>query len=127
MDEESDEELEDTDEVVEPRVHSSSFSEDEDDAEEPEVAFRATKARDSSNFLYFTGPPIGVNRSAASDINTQSLPFQSLFSFLGRSFKLFYPKQTATSINTCHLELQEALQHNHLILSSKKCTHFLGL
>ena len=34
-----DEELEDTDEVVEPRVQSSS-SEDEDDAEETEVAFR---------------------------------------------------------------------------------------
>ena len=34
MDEESDEELEDRDEVVELRVQSSSSSEDEDDAEE---------------------------------------------------------------------------------------------
>jgi hypothetical protein len=44
IDEESDEELEDGDEVVEPRVQSSSSSEDEDDAEETEVAFRATRA-----------------------------------------------------------------------------------
>ena len=51
MDEESDEELEDRDEVLEPRVQSSSSSEDEDDAEETEVAFRATRAGDSSNFL----------------------------------------------------------------------------
>jgi hypothetical protein len=62
MDEESDEELEDTDEVVEPRVQSSSSSENEDDTEETEVAFRATKAGDSSNFLNFTGPPNGINR-----------------------------------------------------------------
>ena len=39
-----DEELEERDEVAEPRVHSSSSSEDEDDAEETEVAFRATRA-----------------------------------------------------------------------------------
>jgi len=59
MDEESDEELED--EVTEPRVQSSSSSEDEDDAEETEVAFRAARARDLSNFLNFTGPSNGVN------------------------------------------------------------------
>jgi len=51
MDEESDEELEDRDKMVEPSVHSSLSSEDEDDAEETEVAFRATTAWDSSNFL----------------------------------------------------------------------------
>ena len=44
MDEESDEELEDTDKVVERRVQSSSTSEDEDDAEETEVAFWAKRA-----------------------------------------------------------------------------------
>jgi hypothetical protein len=69
MDEESDEDLEDGDEVVEPRVHSSSSSEVEDDAEETEVVFRATRAGDSSDFLNFTGPPNGINRTAASDIN----------------------------------------------------------
>ena len=61
MVEESDEELEERDKVVEPHVNSSSSSEDEDDAEETEVAFQATRARDSSNFLNFTGPPNGVN------------------------------------------------------------------
>jgi len=61
MDEESDEELEDRDEVVEPHIQASSSSEDEDDAEETEVAFRATRAGHSSKFLNFTGPPNGVN------------------------------------------------------------------
>jgi len=98
MDEESDEELEDRDKVVEPRVQSSSSS--EDDVDETEVAFRATRAGDSSNFLNFTGPPNGANQSAASDINAESSPFSIFILFLGRSFKLFSPKQTATSINT---------------------------
>ena len=53
LDEDSDEELGDRDEVVEPRVQSSSSSENEDDAEETEVAFRSTRAGDSSNFLNF--------------------------------------------------------------------------
>jgi hypothetical protein len=66
---------------VEPRVQSSSSSEDEDDAEETEVAFRATKAGDLSNFLNFTGLPNGVNRSAASDINAESSPFPILILF----------------------------------------------
>ena len=55
LDEESDKELEDKDKVMEPRVQYSSSSEAEDDAEETEVAFRATRARDLSNFLNFTG------------------------------------------------------------------------
>jgi hypothetical protein len=61
MDEESDEELEDRDKVVEPHVQSSSFSEDEVCAEETEVACWATRAGDSSNLFNFIGPPNGVN------------------------------------------------------------------
>jgi hypothetical protein len=53
MDEESDEELEEEDEVVEPRVQSSLSSEDEDDAEETEVAFRSTRAGGFVKFLEF--------------------------------------------------------------------------
>ena len=79
-DEESDEELEDRDKVVEPHVQSSSSSED-DDVEETEVAFRATRAGDSSDFLNFTQPPNGVNQSAASDINAESSPFSSFILF----------------------------------------------
>jgi hypothetical protein len=54
-----DEELEN--EVMESHVQYSSSSEDEDDAEETEVAFRAARAGDSSDFFNFTGPPNGVN------------------------------------------------------------------
>ena len=89
MDEESDEGLEDRDKVVEPRVQSS-FSEDEDDAEETEVAFWAKRAGDSSNFWNFTGPPNGIDQSAASDINAEFSPFSIfILFFLGKSFKLF--------------------------------------
>ena len=42
MDEDSDQELEDRDEVVEPRVQSSSSSGNDDDPGENEVAFRTT-------------------------------------------------------------------------------------
>jgi hypothetical protein len=81
-----DEELED--EVMEPRVQSSSPSEDEDDAEETEVAFRAARTGDSSNFLNFTGPPNGVNRSAASDINAESSPFSIFILFFRQVFQI---------------------------------------
>ena len=61
MVEESDEELEDRDELMEPCVQSSSSSENEGGAEETEIAFRATRARDLSNLLNFTEPPSGIN------------------------------------------------------------------
>jgi hypothetical protein len=86
MDEESDEELEE--EVVEPRVQSSSSSEDEDDAEETEVAFQAARAGDSLNFLNFTGPPKGVNQSAASNINAESSPLSIFILFFRQIFQI---------------------------------------
>jgi len=86
MDEESDEELEDRDKVVEPRVQSSPSS--EDDVEETEVAFRAKRTGDSSNFLNFTGPPNGVNQSAASDINAKSSPFSIFILFFRQVFQI---------------------------------------
>ena len=88
MDEESDEELEDRNEVVEPCVQSFLSSEDEDDAKETEVAFQATRAGDSSNFLNFTGPPNGVNQSAASDINAESSPFSIFILFFRQVFQI---------------------------------------
>ena len=88
MGEESDEELEDRDEVVESRVQSSSSSEGEDDAQETKVAFWATRAGDSSNFLNFTGPPNGVKRSAASDINAESSPFSIFILFFRPVFQI---------------------------------------
>jgi hypothetical protein len=83
-----DEELEDRDKVVEPRVQYSSPSEDEDDVEETKVAFRATRAKDLSNFLNFTGLPNGVNQSAASDINAKSSPFSIFILFFRQVFQI---------------------------------------
>jgi hypothetical protein len=77
MGEESDEKLEETDKVMEPRVRSSSSLEDEDDNEEAEVMFRATIAGDSSNVLDFTGPPNRINRSPTPNMNAESYSFKS--------------------------------------------------
>ena len=82
-----DEELEDRDKVVEPHVQSSSSSE-HNDVEETEVAFQATRAADSSDFLNFTGPPNGVNQSAASDINAESSPFTIFLLFFRQVFRI---------------------------------------
>jgi len=85
MDEESDEKLEGTDEVMEPCVHSSSSSDNEDDTEKTEVTFRSTRAGDSSNFA---GPPNGVNRSAAYDINAEFSPFSIFILFFRQIFQI---------------------------------------
>jgi hypothetical protein len=76
-----DQELEETDEVIERHVHSSSSSDNEDDSEKTEVTFWATAVGDSSNVFYFTGTPNGVNRSTASYINAESSPFSILIFF----------------------------------------------
>jgi len=73
--------------VVEPRVQSSS-SEDEGDAEETEIAFWATRAGDSSNFLNFAGPPNGVNQSAASDTNAESSSFSIFILYFRQVFQI---------------------------------------
>ena len=86
MDEESDNEVEEIDEVMEPRMQFSSSSEDDDDTEATEVTFRATRAGDSSNVLDFTGPPNGINWSAASDNNAESSPFSIIISFFKQIF-----------------------------------------
>ena len=65
---------------MEPRVLSSSSSEDEEDAVEAEVEFRAERAGISSNCLNFTGPPNGVEQSAASDTKCRILSLFNLHS-----------------------------------------------
>jgi hypothetical protein len=87
MDEESDVELEETDELMESRVQSSS-SEGKDSTEETEVTFWARRAGNSSNVFDFTGPPNGVNRSAASDINAVSSPLSIFILFFRQIFQI---------------------------------------
>ena len=64
------------------------MSAEDDDVQETEVAFQATRAGDSSNFLNFTGPPNGVNQSAASDINAESSPFSIFILFFRQVFQI---------------------------------------
>ena len=85
MDEESDEELEEADELMEPCVQSSASTEDEDNTEETGVTFGARRAGVSSDIFDFNGSPNGVNRSAASDINAESCPLSIFILF----FKLY--------------------------------------
>ena len=72
---------------MEHHIQLSSSSEDED-TEEIEVTFRDTRAGDSSNVFDFTGPPNGVNRSAASDINAESSPFSISILFFRQVFQI---------------------------------------
>jgi hypothetical protein len=88
MDEESDEELEQTDELMESRVQSSSSPGEEDNAEETEITFWARRAGDSPNIFDFTGPLYGVNRLAASDINAESSPFSIFIHFFSQIFQI---------------------------------------
>jgi hypothetical protein len=100
MDEESDEKLEETDELVKSRVQSASFSEDEDNTEETEVTFRVRRAGDSSNVFDFSGPLNGVNRSAASDINVESSSFSIYCLFFRQIFQIILDEMNRYIQNT---------------------------
>ena len=103
-----DEELEWIDE----RMQSSSSSEDEECTKETEVMFRTRRAEDSSNVFEFTGPPHGVSRSAAPDINVQSSPLSIFMLFFRQIFQLileesyrFFHQHTASK-NTASTSAQ---------------------
>jgi len=74
MDAESDEELKETDERMEPLAKSRSPSEDEGSNEERAVTFQARRGGDSPSIFDFAGPPDRINRTAASDINAEFCP-----------------------------------------------------
>jgi hypothetical protein len=57
-------------EFTEPTENISFSSSNE--AEEEEIGFHAKRPGDSPELLDFTGPPSGINRTAAANINTQS-------------------------------------------------------
>jgi hypothetical protein len=118
------EELQETDEVMEPRVHSSSSWDNEDDTRKIEVTFRATRAGDSSDVFYFTATPIGVNRY---NINAESSPFSIFILFVRQIFHIILTEANCYFHQCISSKILEALQHNQLILQSKKCTHFLDL
>jgi hypothetical protein len=101
MDEESDEELEETDELMEPRVQFSS-AEDEDNTEDTEVTFRSRTAGDPSNVFDFTGPPKGVIRSAASDIYEESSPFSISMLFFRQISQIILHETNRYIHNTGH-------------------------
>ena len=108
MDEDSDEEVEEIDE----RLQSSSSSEDEDNTEETEAMFRTRRAEDSSNVFDFTGPPNGVNRLAAPDINAESSPLSIFMLFFRQIFQIIleetnrYCHQYTASKNTTSASAQ---------------------
>ncbi|PNF38681.1 hypothetical protein B7P43_G17914 [Cryptotermes secundus] len=120
MEEESDEELEDTNEFIQPRANmllpSSSSSSDE--AEETEIRFRDRRPRNSPKVLDFTGPQSGINRSAAPNINAQSSPFSIFFGYtydmtvyLGKQRQLATEEITQTHGIVLQLIQREGLGH----------------
>jgi hypothetical protein len=72
MEDESDEVLEELNEFIEPYENVSSSSSG-NEAEDVEISFRVRRLRDSPKVLDFTGPPSGINRSAALNINVKSV------------------------------------------------------
>jgi len=108
MNEDSDEELEETDE----RMRSSSSSENEDNTKETEVMFQTRRAEDSSKVFDFTGPPSGVSRSTAPDINAESSPLSLFMLFFRQIFQLIleetncYFHQYTASKNTASTSTQ---------------------
>jgi hypothetical protein len=88
MDEESDEELEDPDDLMESCVQSTSSSEDEDNTKETKVTFQARRAGDSSNVFDFTGPSNDISRSTAPHINAESCPISVLILFFRQVFQI---------------------------------------
>jgi hypothetical protein len=72
-------------------VSSSSSSEEEEednDNEELEMQFRVRRRGDSANILDFTGPPNGINRTAAPDINASSSPLSTFILFFQQIFQI---------------------------------------
>ncbi|PNF29671.1 PiggyBac transposable element-derived protein 4 [Cryptotermes secundus] len=91
MEEESDEELDDINDFTDPRpgiLSSSSSSSSDNEAEEPEIRFRHRRPGDLPKVLDFTGPPSGINRSAAPNINSQSSPFSIFILFFQQIFQI---------------------------------------
>src|SRR5215469_3078438 len=74
--------------------------------------FRNRRAEDSSNVFDFTGPPSGVNRSVAPDINAESSPLSIFMLFFRQIFQLTleetnrYFHQYTTSKNTASTSAQ---------------------
>jgi hypothetical protein len=94
MEEESDEESEEINDSIDPHENvssSSSSSEDEDDDnEELEMQFRVRRPGDSANILDFTGPPNGINRTAAPNINATSSTLSIFIFFFQLTYLLIY-------------------------------------
>jgi hypothetical protein len=74
--------------------------------------FRPRRAKDSSKVFAFTGPPSGVNRSAAPDVNAESSPLSLFMLFSRQIFQLLleetnrYFHQYMTSKNTASISAQ---------------------
>jgi hypothetical protein len=84
MEDESDEELE----IESQENMSSSSSSSDNEAEETEIRFRERKPGDSPKVLDFTGPPSGISRSAAPNINAESSPFSIFILFFQQVFQI---------------------------------------
>jgi hypothetical protein len=88
MEEESVEELEELNEFIEPTENISSSLTLSTEAEEREIRFRDRRPEDSPKVLDFTGPPSGINRSAAPNITAQSSPFSIFILFFQQIFQM---------------------------------------
>ena len=92
MEDESDEELEEMNELIEGSQNASSSSPPHpppsSDEEEIEIEFHDRRETDTANIHDFTGLPNGVKQSAAPNISPESTPFTIFFLFFRRIFAI---------------------------------------
>jgi len=87
MEDESDEELEEMNELIEGSQNaSSSPPPSSSDEEEIEIEFRHRRGTDTAGTHDFTGLPHGIKQSAVSNISPESSPFTIFFLFFWQIF-----------------------------------------
>jgi len=82
---ESDEELEKLNKLIEDSQNASSsasFSPPPSSSDEEEIEFRHIRETDIASIHYFTGLPNDIKQSAAPNTSPESSPFTIFFSFL---------------------------------------------
>jgi hypothetical protein len=110
MEDESDEELEEVNELIEGSQNASSSPPpppSSSDEEEMEIAFRHRRETDTASIHDFTGPPNGIKQSAAPNISPESSPFTIFFLFFQQIFVIL-PRETNRYFQQYVASLDEA-------------------
>jgi hypothetical protein len=136
MEDESDKELEDPNELIESSQNASSSSSpspppspppSSSDEEEMEIEFCRRRPTDTASIHDFTGPPDNVKQSAAPIISPESSPFTIFFLFFQQIFVILL-RETNQYFHQYVASLDEAgMIAQQPDIQWRKCTDFLSL